>query len=228
MGVLRVSEAFSTDVDGVPRVYPAGTLIDSKDPVAKGRERFFAKVEDYVARSNASNAGATETATAAPGERRSRREAKKAARAAQKIAEEANRTGADDGEADPESGSNQVPGVNRTDGSDDGDTQTAEQKRSEKAVQKVAEEVNPTGADDGQKDPESASSQVPGVNRKGQAAPTVAKKTAAQKRSSAAVQKAAEEANPTGADDGEKDPESGSNQVEGVNRKGGSGSGGTK
>lgn len=155
MPVLRVVEPFAADVDGVPRVFPAGHLIQSNDPVAKGRERFFVKVEDFVSRQTAS--GAVETATAAPGERRQRSEAAKKAivKAARRM------SGADDGEKDPESGSNQVKGVNKK----DGDPVAPGEQNLTKAQEKVIEEnAAPTGADDGEPDPESGASQVPGVN----------------------------------------------------------------
>lgn len=45
-------------------------------------------------------------------------EDKKSKDAVMKVAEKVNRTGAGDGEADPESGSNQVVGVNRVDADD--------------------------------------------------------------------------------------------------------------
>lgn len=164
MKVMRVIEAFSTDVDGVPRVFTEGMLLKSSDPVCKGRGRFLMDAEVYTDRAVSGGASdATETATAAPGERRARW-ARKSAQRAQKRAEDVNPRGADDGEKDPESGSNQVPGVNRKDPAEDPTKQTAEQKRSEKAALAVAEEVNRTGADDGEPDPESGPSQIPGVN----------------------------------------------------------------
>lgn len=52
-----------------------GQLVDSSDPIVKGRERFFEPVETYMD----NRAGRdVEQATAAPGERRSRGRARKA------------------------------------------------------------------------------------------------------------------------------------------------------
>lgn len=68
MSVLRVVEPFSCDVQGLPRVYSAGDLVHSTDPVVSGRERFFVTVEEFADR----GAATVEQATAAPGERRTR------------------------------------------------------------------------------------------------------------------------------------------------------------
>lgn len=219
--VMRVIEAFSTDVDGVPRVFPEGHLFRSDDPVVKGRDRFLMDAEVYSDRA-LRGSDAVETATAAPGEKRSlrRARAKESKKRAEAAGREVNREGADDGEADPESGPSQVPGVNRKEGYEEpGDEpQTAEQKRSVAQVQKLGEEVNRSGADDGQADPESGDSQVPGVNyKKGYEVP-VDVTTNEDKDTPKDVVRMGEEANREGADDGEKDPESGSNQVPGVNR----------
>lgn len=217
MKLLRVMETFSTHIDGSPRVYSEGMIVKADDPAVKGRDRFFMDAQKFAEQ----EAGLTsETATAAPNERRSIRDAlKRSASRAQKVAEAANRTGADDGEADPESGSNQVPGVNRKDGSEDPDEPTAEQKRKKEAVLKVAREVNRTGADDGMPDPESDDNQVSGVNRKdAEDAERDSDPQNEDKKTPKDVQELAEEVNRTGADDGQVDPESGSNQVPGVNR----------
>lgn len=53
-----------------------------------------------------------------------------------KLAQELNRTGADDGEPDPESGSNQVVGVNRVD-KDDPDLPAGDKPAAEKEPAKV-------------------------------------------------------------------------------------------
>lgn len=116
MTVLRVIEPFSTDVDGVPRVFPAGALVQSTDQVVNGREQFFMDAAEFAERSTKSTTG--ETASAAPGEVRLRGRAMKRT-AAQKratkkaLAEKAPPSGAGDGEPDPESGPSQIPGVNR-------------------------------------------------------------------------------------------------------------------
>lgn len=71
MATLRVKEPFAVDVKGAPRVLTAGQLVDSADPVVKGREHLFETLDTYMDRK------APEQATAAPGERRSvRRSAK--------------------------------------------------------------------------------------------------------------------------------------------------------
>lgn len=64
--VYRATEPFAfTSVSGVPRVIRPGDLIADTDPDFKGREHLF---EPAVAAANR----ATETASAAPGERRAR------------------------------------------------------------------------------------------------------------------------------------------------------------
>lgn len=67
MEILRCKEPFAADIDGVPRVITAGQLLDSSDPVIKGRERFFEAVDAHMARRSRE----VEQATAAPGEKRS-------------------------------------------------------------------------------------------------------------------------------------------------------------
>lgn len=68
MSVLRVTEPFSADVDGVPRIYKTGDLVQSDDKVVtKSRARFFEDAEEFIART-VTRSGRTETATAAPGE----------------------------------------------------------------------------------------------------------------------------------------------------------------
>lgn len=67
MSVLRVTESFAAFTQGFPEVYNTGRLINSDDPVVKGRESHFEPVE--VA---ASRAAGIETATAAPAEKRTR------------------------------------------------------------------------------------------------------------------------------------------------------------
>ena len=66
MSVKRSKEAFTTWVDGAPRVVTIGQLLDSGDPVIKGREHLFEDVETHVAE----KATRVEQATAAPGEKR--------------------------------------------------------------------------------------------------------------------------------------------------------------
>lgn len=79
MPVLRVKESFSPA--GSVHVYAAGALVDSDDPIVKGREHMFEAVEATVARQQQTpeqrEAGVIESATAAPGEKRSRGKAEK-------------------------------------------------------------------------------------------------------------------------------------------------------
>lgn len=76
MATLRCKEPFAANVAGVPRVVSGGQLVDSADPIVKGREQFFEQVDDFMAKRSTE----VEQATAAPGEKRSRsRAAKKAA-----------------------------------------------------------------------------------------------------------------------------------------------------
>jgi hypothetical protein len=71
-------EPFSfTSKDGMPRVFTPGQTIDTGDPDFKGREHLFEPAEDRTARDSDSRASrttarASETATAAPGEIRTR------------------------------------------------------------------------------------------------------------------------------------------------------------
>jgi hypothetical protein len=67
MGMLRVKEPFACTYRGVEEVFGSGRLVDSKDPVVKGREQFFESVEAASSRMSAG----IEAATAAPGEKRS-------------------------------------------------------------------------------------------------------------------------------------------------------------
>lgn len=68
MGIYRCREAFTfTDAQGVPRVITAGALVDSDNPDYAKRLQFFEPVEAAAARNTV-----TETATAAPGEIRTR------------------------------------------------------------------------------------------------------------------------------------------------------------
>ena len=69
MATLRCKEPFSADLNGVPRTIPAGALLDSDDPIVKGRERLFEPVDAYMVRR--SQSAQVEQATAEPGERRS-------------------------------------------------------------------------------------------------------------------------------------------------------------
>lgn len=65
MATLRVKEPFAIDVDGAPRVFTAGQLVDSTHPAVKGREHLFESLDVYMDRAK------PEQATAAPGEKRS-------------------------------------------------------------------------------------------------------------------------------------------------------------
>jgi hypothetical protein len=82
MPIKRCTSAFAASVDGVPRMYTVGQLVDASDPVIKGREGLFEDVETHMADKAARQAPRVEQATAEPGERRSvtpRQQAKKAA-----------------------------------------------------------------------------------------------------------------------------------------------------
>lgn len=74
MALLTVTESFADFSSGRPEVYNPGRLVDENDPVVKGREAHFEPAEAAASRVR------VESATAAPGERRtrSRRPAKKA------------------------------------------------------------------------------------------------------------------------------------------------------
>lgn len=65
----RVKEAHSFDEGGVPIVMKVGTLVDDNDPRIQGREKFY---EDAEAAAQRTSVAAVETASAAPGEKRSR------------------------------------------------------------------------------------------------------------------------------------------------------------
>lgn len=74
MTVLRAREAFAcSDAQGTPRVVRPGDLFDSTDPLVTGRQNLFEPVEVATQRSEAVVAGGSsvESATAAPGEKRS-------------------------------------------------------------------------------------------------------------------------------------------------------------
>lgn len=74
MALLTVIESFADFSTGHPEVYNPGRLVDENDPVVKGRERHFESAEVTASRTR------VESATAAPGERRTRtRPAKKTA-----------------------------------------------------------------------------------------------------------------------------------------------------
>lgn len=60
MAILRCTESFAAD----GRVFTLGQLVDSAEPVVKGREHLFEPVDVYVSRRS------SETATAAPDEAR--------------------------------------------------------------------------------------------------------------------------------------------------------------
>lgn len=68
MAIVRAKEPFAyTDAAGVPRVVSPGQLFDAADPCVVKRPALFEPVEVAVTRTT----GATETATAAPGDARS-------------------------------------------------------------------------------------------------------------------------------------------------------------
>lgn len=67
MPIKRCKASFSVSVNGVPRVITAGTLLDTSDPVIKGREALFEDVDTYMSERAPQP---VERATAEPGERR--------------------------------------------------------------------------------------------------------------------------------------------------------------
>lgn len=73
--VAREGFAF-TGKDGLPRVFSAGQLVDDTDPDFKGREHLFQPADQATAqaadRRGKRPTAATETASAAPGEMRTR------------------------------------------------------------------------------------------------------------------------------------------------------------
>lgn len=69
--VWRVKESYSYDHVGVPTTVRAGTLLGDEDPRAVGREQYLERAEDAATRT-AETRTAVETATAAPGEHRTR------------------------------------------------------------------------------------------------------------------------------------------------------------
>jgi hypothetical protein len=71
MATLRVKEAFSCDIKGVPYTFPAGALIDSNHPAIEGRKHLFETVQSYMEGEAKRLRGKdVEEATAAPGEKR--------------------------------------------------------------------------------------------------------------------------------------------------------------
>lgn len=87
MALVRVREAHAQFVNGVPKMFAAGQLVESDSPFVRKHRHLFQPVEDAVSSDEqpAFRAGATETADAAPGAPRARtvpprkRAAKKAA-----------------------------------------------------------------------------------------------------------------------------------------------------
>lgn len=71
MPIKRCVAAFAASVDGTPRMYTVGLLVDASDPIIKGREHLFEDVETHVADKAARQAPRVEQATAGPGEKRS-------------------------------------------------------------------------------------------------------------------------------------------------------------
>lgn len=72
----RVKEAHSFDENGVPVTMKVGTLVEDDDPRVKGREQFYEAADAAAARTSVratESVGSVETASAAPGEKRSRR-----------------------------------------------------------------------------------------------------------------------------------------------------------
>ena len=73
--IYRAKESFAfTSKGGLPRIVTVGSLVDPADPDFKGKEHLLEPVEDAVVRARRVRAGdssAVETATDAPGEKRS-------------------------------------------------------------------------------------------------------------------------------------------------------------
>lgn len=69
MAIKRCIAPFATFADGVPRVVAGGALLDADDPAVKNNPAAFEDVETAVERT----APKVEQATAAPGEKRTRR-----------------------------------------------------------------------------------------------------------------------------------------------------------
>ena len=69
MAVLQVKEPFGCIVKGVMRVFAAGDLVPSTDPVVKGREALFVSADNVAADRAAVR---TETADAPPAQKRTR------------------------------------------------------------------------------------------------------------------------------------------------------------
>lgn len=95
MAILRVKDAFAVDQGGFHRVLRPGDILEDTDPVVKGREAFFEPVEAQAVRERRR----VETASAAPGEKRTRTVPRK--RAARKGATAAKRAPAKKAAAAP-------------------------------------------------------------------------------------------------------------------------------
>lgn len=68
--IVEALESFSVDIDGVPFTVNRFDKFPSDDPVTRGRAHLFGEVTVRRSRQPARPAAAVETATAAPGERR--------------------------------------------------------------------------------------------------------------------------------------------------------------
>lgn len=81
MAVLRCTAAYAVMVNGVPRVVAHDELVDSNDPIVKGREQHFETVDQHMQRRrrDRTDTAPVEQATAAPGEKRSVGRPRKAA-----------------------------------------------------------------------------------------------------------------------------------------------------
>jgi hypothetical protein len=66
----RTRESFSCDIGGITYVFSVGQVVNDEHPAFKGREGLFESLDDYAAALATSTA--SETASAAPGERRVR------------------------------------------------------------------------------------------------------------------------------------------------------------
>lgn len=68
--IRRCKQSFAAVVKGTPRVIAAGALVDSADPIMKGREALFEDVDAYMADKADRQSRPVEAATAEPGEKR--------------------------------------------------------------------------------------------------------------------------------------------------------------
>lgn len=72
-GQMRVRESFAYDAGGANVTFRTGDVVEADHPAVRIAPTHFEPVSDFITRRDAnSTAGAVETATAAPGEKRTR------------------------------------------------------------------------------------------------------------------------------------------------------------